>query len=115
MNNARLIGINEAAIDNLSLNIIQHAENVKKLLSEATKFVTETGHFYNSDVAEKYRSSFELFATNFQVIINNVVSYSDELIRLKLIVTTNDKLMKKDIINSADMMENLHSEYKEVK
>lgn len=77
------IGINLDSIDKLILDIYNYAEKVSKTLNEISDVVDNTKKNYCCDEADSYRKKFNDFKTNFKVVNNNLISYAEDLIKLK--------------------------------
>ena len=77
------IGINIDSVDKLILDIYNYAEKINKTLNQISEVVDETKNFYDCEVADNYRNKFNHFKANFNIINKNIISYSDDLIKLK--------------------------------
>lgn len=77
------IGINIDSVDKLILDIYNYAEKINKTLNQISEVVDETKNFYDCEVADNYRNKFNNFKANFNIINKNIISYSDDLIKLK--------------------------------
>lgn len=77
------IGINEDTINKLILDIYDYAEKISQTLDQVTNEVTLTKSFYKSSAASAYRNDFNNFKTNFSIINKNIISYAEDLTKLK--------------------------------
>lgn len=77
------VGINLDSIDKLILDIYNYAERANKTLNQIADVVDQTKTFYNCDEADNYRNKFNSFRTNFKVVNKNLVSYAEDLIKIK--------------------------------
>lgn len=77
------VGINLDSVDKLILDIYNYAERVNKTLNQISDVVDQTKTFYVCDAADNYRNKFNSFRTNFNVVNKNLVSYAEDLIKLK--------------------------------
>ena len=77
------VGINLDSIDKLILDIYNYAERVNKTLNQISDVVDQTKNFYAWESADNYRNKFNSFRTNFKVVNKNLISYAEDLIKLK--------------------------------
>lgn len=77
------VGINLDSVDKLILDIYNYADRVSKTLNQIADVVDDTKKFYDCDAADEYRKKFNSFRTNFKVVNKNLVSYANDLIKLK--------------------------------
>lgn len=77
------IGINIDSVDKLILDIYNYAERVNKTLNQISNVVDQTKSFYVCDAADNYRNKFNSFRTNFSIVNKNLISYAEDLIKLK--------------------------------
>lgn len=77
------VGINIDSVDKLILDIYNYAERINKTLNQISNVVDQTKSFYACDAADNYRNKFNSFRTNFNVVNKNVISYAEDLIKLK--------------------------------
>lgn len=77
------VGINLDSIDKLILDIYNYAERVNKTLNQISDVVDQTKTFYNCEDADNYRNKFNSFRTNFKIVNQNLISYAEDLIKLK--------------------------------
>lgn len=77
------VGVNLDSVDKLILDIYNYAERVNKTLNQISDVVDQTKNFYACEVADNYRNKFNSFRTNFKVVNKNLVSYAEDLIKLK--------------------------------
>lgn len=83
MDNYDVVGINDAKIDSLVLNIYDYAQRIKDILNNVDDLIYETAAYYNCEEAVKFRNDFESVKDNFSVVTENILSYGDELVRVK--------------------------------
>ena len=77
------VGINLDSVDKLILDIYTYAEKVNKTLNHISDVVDQTKNFYACEAADNYRNKFNSFKTNFKVVNKNLISYAEDLIKLK--------------------------------
>lgn len=78
-----VVGVNEKGIDNLILEIYDYVEKIKGQLNQFEDLVDSTKNFYQSESGENFRNRFVELKDNFQVVNDNILSYSVELSRVK--------------------------------
>lgn len=77
------IGIDVDSIDKLVLDIYNYADKISKTLNQISEVVDRTKSFYVSSASNDFRNKFNSFSANFPTINKNIVSYADDLIKLK--------------------------------
>lgn len=101
MNNYDVVGINDAKIDGLVLNIYDYAQRIKDILNNVDDLIYETNNYYNCEEAVKFRNNFESIKDNFAVVTENILSYGDELVRVKNQIYTKDSELASSIKKAA--------------
>ena len=76
-------GINEDAVNKLILDIYNYEEKINKTLDQISTVVENTKEFYQCESANEYRNKFNMFSANFNIINKNLLSYADDMIKLK--------------------------------
>lgn len=77
------IGIDVDSIDKLILDIYNYNDKISKTLNQISEVVDQTKSFYVSSAATDFRNKFNSFSANFPIISKNLISYADDLIKLK--------------------------------
>ncbi len=78
-----VVGINEQKIDKLINEIYFYSNRIKMVLDQADSIVENTNSFYDCESAKMFRSAFEKYKRNFNIINKNILSYSDDLSSVK--------------------------------
>ena len=76
-------GINEDAIDKLVLDIFGYVERINQTLKNIDSLVNETSQFYVGESGNKFRNRFNELRANFPIVNQNLLSYTDDLIKVK--------------------------------
>lgn len=77
------VGINVDSVDKLILDIYSYAEKISKTLNQISELMDQTKNYCSCDEITALRNKFENFKTNFVTINKNIISYSDDFIKLK--------------------------------
>ena len=82
--NANTVGINEQKIDKLVLDINNYAERINNVLNNMEDLVNSTNSFFLEEVGNEFRNNFKQLSSNFPTVKTNILSYSQDLIKVKL-------------------------------
>lgn len=104
------IGVDNQAIDNLVLNIYDYADRLKKQLDDVETLVYDTSNYYHDQAADSCRKKFNSIKESFPVIYENVISYADDLVKLKSSLKQKDEAISVEITNASKNLENLGGE-----
>lgn len=77
------VGINLDSVNKLILDIYNYTERINKTLNQISDVVEQTQTFYKGVEADNYRNKFKNFEMNFKVVNKNMISYAEDLIKLK--------------------------------
>ncbi len=75
-------GIHEEDLGSLAMEILDYSERITTILDDIDKKFESLHQYYDSESYVKFMESYNEFRLNYGVIKSNVVSYSDDLIRL---------------------------------
>lgn len=113
MNSSRnVVALNVREINKLMLDISDYVSKIKIIFNKINDMVLETRSYYNCLSANILRAKYELFAANYNTIINNIMSYNNELTLLKKKYAVNIDNLSQKIKNDASRM-NTPTSYKE--
>ena len=76
-------GINVLKMDQLIMDINDYNEKIKKTLSDISDLIEKTKSYYSSKESTSYVAAFNNFKTNNDIILKNIKSYADDMVRLK--------------------------------
>ena len=79
----KIVAINENEINRLILDINDFAIKVKKIFDEMEQIVDGTRSYYDCNCATRYRNSFNVFKSNFPIMVNNLLTYKNDMQDLK--------------------------------
>ena len=82
MNN-NVIGINVDEINKLMLEISDISSNINIIFNKINELVEETKSYYVCSTASVMRNKYAMFNNNFRIIVNNIMTYNKDLVRLK--------------------------------
>lgn len=100
-------GINEEKIDKLVIDLYSYSDRVKEILSEVELTMSKIKEIYVSEYAKELESLMPLYKQKFNIINQNILSYSDDFIHVK-------ELYKKREQNMADIMKKAINEKEEI-
>lgn len=84
MNNSNnLNGINEIKIDKMVLDLRNYVEKINRTLNQISEVVDDTKNYFLSQSGNLYRTKYDLLEANYSTIKNNLLSYSDDLLKVK--------------------------------
>ncbi len=113
MNNSNgIVAINEQQINKLILDISDCSNRIKIILNKINDLVLETRSYYNCTSADKLRAKYELFSSNYNTIIQNLMSYGNDFSLLKKKCALNMDDLSVKIRKDASKM-NAPTNYKE--
>lgn len=104
------VGISNQGIDNLVLNIYDYADRLKKQLDEVESLVYDIPKYYNDQASEGCRKKFDSIKDSFPLIYENVISYADDLIKLKSSLKSKDEVLSTEINSASKNLDNLGGE-----
>lgn len=82
MNN-NIIGINVTELNKLMLEIADISSNINIIFNKINELVEETKRYYVCSTASVMRNKYAMFNDNFRIIVNNIMTYNKDLVRLK--------------------------------
>jgi len=97
-------GFNEQSISRLNLDIYDYVEKVNNTLSQIEHLVSESRNYFISDDGDDFRRKFELLATNFPIVCQNILSYVDDLNRAQTGVLSMSQTASANMQGAADMI-----------
>ncbi len=102
-------GINYEAMDKLILDIYSYAEKVNKTLNQILDVVDDTKNFYECEAATNYRNKFNSFSANFNIINKNLISYAEDMIKLKNKYIVSDQNLVSTLKTATAKMESINT------
>lgn len=75
-------GINEEELGNLSMEILNYADDISDIFSRIDSCISKLPSSYDCDVKTKIMNSYDVIKDNYKVVKSNIISYSDDLIEL---------------------------------
>ena len=97
--NNDIIAINEAEINKIMLEIIDCSNKVKSIFNSIDDQVEKLKANYSCSSATTLYKQYENFNDNYPIIVNNILSYNEDLTALK----------KKYITNFGDLSEKIRA------
>lgn len=82
MNTDFLGGIKEEELSSLSMEVLDYSERIAEIFGKIDTKFQLIDEYYESPSYVKFKEAYSSFRLNYQVVKNNIVSYSDDLIRL---------------------------------
>lgn len=82
MNN-EVVGVNEAGIDALILEINECLEKINIHYHNIYDLVEKSTQYFDCDCGKKFRDYFTKLDANYDIIKNNILSYTNDLINVK--------------------------------
>lgn len=98
MNNTT--GINEKGLDNLILKLHDTADQINLTLNAIEDLVEGTNEYFVCEMGDRFRNHFHEQKPNFQTICENIITYSNDLVKVKY------KFQEKDMQDSKTIQEN---------
>ena len=90
-------GINEHQIDKLTIDIMEYADRINKVLNQIQELVNSSGLYLNSESGNTFRENFKLIEKNYQTMNQNILSYASDFVKVKAIY-------RNQILNIADTL-----------
>ena len=98
--------INESEINKLMTDIIDYSTKIKSKFTRIEDIVCETSNYFDSRVANDFRNKFNLFKSDLDMVVSNILSYNTDLMNLKSRYKNNisnlSDQIKKDTTNIID-------------
>lgn len=82
MNDNLLFGINEEGLTNLSLELLDYADEISTILSKINLKIEQLSDNCDGSAINAIKDKYHNFKQNYNVVKNNVNSYSNDLIAL---------------------------------
>lgn len=83
-------------LSELSISMIDIADNISSIFEEIDKKVNELNEYLQCDALSKIIEEYELLKENYKIIHSNVITYSDDLIDVNNNMQTGMKEIKFD-------------------
>ncbi len=80
--NYQLSGINEAALGELSIEILDYTDRISEIFKKIDDNMYRLGNCYQGKCYDDLLRYYENFRKNYPIIKENIISYSDDLIAL---------------------------------
>lgn len=90
-------GINEHQIDKLTIDIMEYADRINKVLNQIQELVNSSGLYLKSESGNTFRENFKLIEKNYQTMNQNILSYARDFVKVKAIY-------RNQILNIADRL-----------
>lgn len=104
---SNVVGFNEAEIDHLMIDILDYTSRIKLIFNKIDDLVNETRNYYGCESANIMRNHFELIKYDFNIIINNLLSYNSDLYNLKNKYKNGMDILSSEIIRSGSNVEDV--------
>lgn len=75
-------GINEKEVNSLSIEILKCSDRISEVFDKIDAKIEELPTYYKATALDEFLSSYNEFRKNYSIIKSNVISYSDDLLRL---------------------------------
>lgn len=85
-------GINEEELSNLSLEVIDHADNISEIFDRIDACMEKLPIHYQGTPCTELINFYNKLTPFYEIIKNNIISYSDDLIELIKKMQENDKI-----------------------
>lgn len=82
MNN-KVSGINEEKLENLIQRVMNNVEQLEKRFEQLDSVVYEMKNYYKGDSSVVFKSSYDSLRYNYKIVRNNIMSYVNDLSRVK--------------------------------
>lgn len=76
-------GISNEGIDKVMLDLLDYADKSNKTLNQIDDLIDETKNYFACESGEIFREQFEMLKTGFRTIHTNLISYHNDLMRVK--------------------------------
>lgn len=98
----KIIGINEIAMDNLILDINDRIQLCSQIMNEIEDCVDDTLNNYHSETKNKLQQKFLNLKHGFPILINNLETYSNDLVRAKNGCMVIDKIATSKVLTGGE-------------
>ena len=75
-------GVNDKEVNSLSMEILRYSDRISEVFDAIDAKVDELPVYYKATAFDEFLKSYNEFRKNYSIIKSNVVSYSDDLLRL---------------------------------
>ncbi len=75
-------GIEENEVHLLSMEILKYSDKISEIFDAVDTKIDELSVYYKSTSFDEFQKSYNDFRKNYSIIKSNVISYSDDLLRL---------------------------------
>lgn len=82
-NSTKTIAMNENGVDNLAAETMRVASATSEYFSKIVAIFDETKKYYKGESADKLRTRFYEFQTNFPIVVQNIENYAYSLKKAK--------------------------------
>lgn len=96
-----VIGINETEINKLITEINDCSNKIKNIFQQINDQISNTKNFYDCKSATTLRNKYYILNDDYIVVLNNLSSYSRDLLNLKLKYVNNISSISAKIIKDA--------------
>ena len=93
-------GINEKGLDSLILKLKDTADQIHLLLNDIDGLVADSAEYFICDVGNEFRRHFAEQRPNFETICDNIITYSNDLVKVKYRFHEKDQKDTKTIQNN---------------
>lgn len=93
-------GINEKGLDSLILKLTDTADQIHALLNNIDSLVAGTAEYFACDMGDEFRKHFEEQRPNFETICDNIITYSNDLVKVKYRFHEKDQKDTQKIVNN---------------
>lgn len=98
-------GINEGALRDLCMEILDYNERILEIFDKVDNCVEDLQDYYKCSSYNTFKNVYSELRNNYQIIKNNIDSYSNDLIKLIQMMHENEKYL-------VAIFENLTEDYK---
>ena len=102
---ARVIGLNEDAIDNVIMDIYDYADSFKEKINAIDSLISSSSAFYKDESASEYVNKFKSLSDTFSCYSENIISYAEDLIKLKSSIRSKDEAISDEINRASRNLE----------
>lgn len=95
MADEKLVGINEAKLDSLILQIGEIAERINNKFNLIEQLISETSSYFQCEIGTNYRLKFNGTKSNFEIVNKNILNMAADLVNVK-------SMMQKTNANAID-------------
>ncbi len=83
MNGQKVSGIDETRLEKLIQRILSNVEQLEKRFQQLDMVIDESNKFYKGTSANQYRSAYNNLRYNYDIVKKNILSYVDDLNKVK--------------------------------